>query len=232
MDCGWFVGHSWSLAFEEQFYLLFAILFAVSGRRIFYITGTVLIVFLSLPLVRFILGLGHWTGPIVEFTRPFLFICCGCIAAVRESELIALSQSRWATAISCTSIAIVALLVLSNGTEAFPAASAGSRLIALLDAVALPFSVAWLVVSSVYQKNAFTAFLSAPPVLFVGGISYSLYLWQQLFVAPLSLYLTPGIFVIWPLMFVFAWFSNRLVETPGIRIGKRIAVGRREARSA
>jgi peptidoglycan/LPS O-acetylase OafA/YrhL len=32
-ECGWFGGHSWSLAYEEQFYLLFPLLFVCLGRR-------------------------------------------------------------------------------------------------------------------------------------------------------------------------------------------------------
>jgi peptidoglycan/LPS O-acetylase OafA/YrhL len=97
----------------------------------------------------------------------------------------------------------------------------------LLNRIVLPISLAWLVGSSVYQRNIFTTILTAPPLLFVGTISYSLYLWQQMFLARHELYLT--IFLLWPLMFVLAWLSRRFIETPSIGLGRRLMVERKLA---
>jgi peptidoglycan/LPS O-acetylase OafA/YrhL len=228
-DCGWFAGHSWSLAVEEQFYLLFPVLFAIVGFKLGRVTGLVLAIFLALPLVRFLLNFGPWASALIEFTTPFLFICFGCVAATQEARLERLSQSMWATYLSGAAVTVTLVVVLTNGSQPFPPASVGSRLLALLNFTALPISIAWLVGSSVYQRNAFTAIITTPPVLFVGSISYSLYLWQQLFVAPQSLYLTGSIFLFWPLQFVFAWLSYRFVETPSIRLGKQMMAVRKLA---
>src|SRR5580704_6596131 len=221
-DCGWFAGHSWSLAVEEQFYLLFPVLFAIAGLKLGRVAGLALVIFLALPLVRFLLNLGPWASALIEFTTPFLFICFGCVAATHEARLERLSQSLWATYLSGAAVAVMLAVVLTNGSQLFPPASVGSRLLALLNFIALPISVAWLVGSSIYRRNAFTAVITTPPVLFVGSISYSLYLWQQLFVAPQSLYLTGSIFMFWPLQFVFAWLSRRCIEIPSMRLGKQM----------
>ena len=71
-DCGWFGGHSWSLAYEEQFYLMFPLLFIAVGRELRIAVGLLLVTFVSVPLVRFALR----SGPTVVYghARDFFLV--------------------------------------------------------------------------------------------------------------------------------------------------------------
>ncbi len=91
--------------------------------------------------------------------------------------------------------------------------------------IAVPWCVAWLVGSSVHQSNLFTRLLAFPPLVFLGLISYSLYLWQELFVAhpghfPFTAY---GLPVIVPGMLIAATLSYYFIERPFARLGKRVS---------
>jgi peptidoglycan/LPS O-acetylase OafA/YrhL len=60
-------------------------------------------------------------------------------------------------------------------------------------------------------------------------ISYSLYLWQQLFTGELSDYVGKSWLTFAPLMIVFATLSYYFIERPAARFAKRIAGARSSA---
>jgi peptidoglycan/LPS O-acetylase OafA/YrhL len=85
-----------------------------------------------------------------------------------------------------------------------------------------------LLTATVLHPNSWTTrFLELPPLRFIGRISYSLYLWQELFFfpfappAPGSLRSHP--LLCWVATFACAIASYYLVETPLVRRGHRIA---------
>jgi peptidoglycan/LPS O-acetylase OafA/YrhL len=90
-----------------------------------------------------------------------------------------------------------------------------------LDSTIFVVCLCWLVVAPVYRVNVLSRFLIWPPLLFLGMISYSLYLWQQLFLAKPSLYLVDNALLWSPLMLAAATASHYFVERPFMRLGKR-----------
>jgi peptidoglycan/LPS O-acetylase OafA/YrhL len=84
-----------------------------------------------------------------------------------------------------------------------------------------------IVATVLHPESWFGRFLELAPVRYLGRISYSLYLWQQLFfyeqeaVDPHSFH--SHTLLCWGLTFACAIASYTLIETPMIRRGHRIA---------
>jgi peptidoglycan/LPS O-acetylase OafA/YrhL len=85
-----------------------------------------------------------------------------------------------------------------------------------------------LIVSTALHPSALTTrLLELPPVRFLGKISYSLYLWQQIF---FNRYVTPAphsfrsrVLLCWCVAFGCAIASYYLIESPMIKVGHKIA---------
>jgi peptidoglycan/LPS O-acetylase OafA/YrhL len=86
-----------------------------------------------------------------------------------------------------------------------------------------------LLLSTVYNPHMFVGrFLESKPLRWIGRLSYSLYLWQQLFIChrfvgykPLGILETPPLNLI--LIVACAAASFYLVELPAVRLGHRLA---------
>lgn len=231
-DCGWFVGHSWSLAYEEQYYLLFPLLFLWLGRSFRRMLGLLLIVLLGLPVLRLALDLGPLWISICHASFFVSFICIGALMAAYSGRLKQMSEGRYAAyAIVLAALCLAGLLWLDVVSHARPDLRRLVKLRIVLVPTLEPLCIAWLVGSSVYIKHWATRLLSSVPLQFLGMISYSLYLWQQLFTSSPAAYLDAPWLKFAPLMLVVAALSYYLVERPCIRLGKRI-IATRHAKSA
>jgi peptidoglycan/LPS O-acetylase OafA/YrhL len=215
-DCSGFVGHTWSLAYEEQFYIAFPALFALTcfcSRQAFAI---LLVCLISLPFLRYFLHLeGAWRVA-AALTAKFSFICIGTVLAINEDKVRQLSNHSNANYISGAVFSLLIALLLLN---AMPVATSIVHVMSSLNDVALPLGIAWLVGITVHQSNLFTRVLTTRPLLLIGTISYSLYLWQQLFTAHSSDYLVQSSLFSAPLMFVAATLSYFFVERYSKRLG-------------
>jgi peptidoglycan/LPS O-acetylase OafA/YrhL len=215
----WFVGHFWTLSLEEQFYLLWpATLIMVGIRRAPRVAGTIIVVAPLLRVATYFL----WPESREQITMmlhtaadPIMF---GCLAALAqgtrplERVLDRFRSARWPL------IAAFFVLVVSPWlTHRFHGAyhiTAGMT----LDSATIAFIVLWVVEA---QDSALTHALSVPLVRRIGVLSYSLYLWQQLFLARLNTTWTGAFPVNLLLAFAAAELSFRLVESPFLRLRKR-----------
>jgi peptidoglycan/LPS O-acetylase OafA/YrhL len=82
--------------------------------------------------------------------------------------------------------------------------------------------MSWIVLTSVYRQDSLTKLLNNQVLRFFGVISYSLYLWQQVFSAAPAHYLVDSWLCVPPLMFVAATLSYYGIERPCIQVGKRL----------
>jgi len=197
-SCNWFSGHTWSLAFEEQFYLLAPALIVLWKFRerphplILLALG-----FAVLPLFSPL----HWLGNI-GFLKVYLLLVAG--GAVAANEI----KPRFALKANRTLLLVFALVVLI----AFPFIRS-TAIQHIVGPLFFPIAIPALIF---YRAK----FLEAAPFLFFGKISYSVYLWQQLgsggaTLTPLELAGTLSLSIL------AAYLSYEFVEKRFISMGTR-----------
>lgn len=174
-----YLGHTWSLAIEEQFYLLWPVAFVAGLRSPRLLLGLAL----GSAISRFVVG-GDW-GQFASFARADGLLV-GCALGLRP-----VAASRWTLA--------AGLIGLSLATAiAWPRETLYSWLI--------PLSIAG---SALTIAGATSGVLSARPFVYLGKISYALYLWH---VPLLATDLPTGTAVL--LSIILAALSTALVERP------------------
>jgi len=212
----WYTGHFWSLAVEEQFYLFLPTLLVVTARK--YRMGV--LGFLALLITV------HRTFAL--HSRPW-------------------SQIQFHTDIRLDALLVPAIFaVLASNPRAREYFKRGLRFWPALFVViicVLPFGAgtAWratfiiwampcLVLGSILNPaNIFGTFLESSVLRYIGRISYSLYLWQQLFFTQHFIPWTRplGIAQSWPLCLLLTFgcaiASYHLLERPLARLGHKLA---------
>ena len=185
------VGHIWSLSVEEQFYLLWPVtLLWFGSRKGFRIATAVVILLPFVRIVQFnftsdVAGIG-W-----EFHTVADSIAIGCVLAYTDKWV-----KPWVALACVTTIALSGWMHL---TYAFGQSALN---------IFIACCVCWAIR---YRPRI----LDWRPLVWIGTVSYSIYLWQQLFVYstpfPLNLVLIFGV----------AALSYYVIEKPMIALGHR-----------
>jgi peptidoglycan/LPS O-acetylase OafA/YrhL len=174
------IGHLWSLSVEEQFYLIWPLTFVLLGRRR---AGWVLVgVILFGPFARF----GDWLflrGTPYHDLQMFPMVAdslaMGCLLAKIGGWL---EARGWYLQLfrPVYSVGLVALVLLINHYMGYTA-------VYIFGTSVINLCLAFLIHRSIYcSRDLAGRFLNLGPIAFVGVLSYSLYLWQQLFLNPES----------------------------------------------
>jgi len=199
----WIFGHLWSLSIEEQFYMLWP--FAL--KKLYpYRTWVVLCAFWISPVFRIALyAFRVHSGLLGSLPVYSSELAIGCLLAILGPRLPRIRRS-------------VALLMLA-AVILLPWFSASTRLRTLFSFFfllpLLHVSVAGLILHTV--QTPYRA-LNWQPVAWLGRISYSLYLWQQLFCSNASF--NSGYLLLLPSI-ACACLSYYFVEQPMLRLRDR-----------
>ena len=159
--------HTWSLAVEEQFYIVFPLLMLVIARFRRQWTGWILC---TLLLVSF--GLSIWqveSAPVAAFyllPSRFWELLLGAVLAL---GLVPRSNSP----IVAQALVLVGIILIGVAVFAYDEDTSFPGLSALV-----PCLGAALVIHGRAEDTPIGRALSWPPLVFIGLISYSLYLWH------------------------------------------------------
>ena len=208
--CSWWLAHTWSLSVEEQFYLFWPVVFIIlRGNRIFGIT--------AITAVAFVLS------SIYEWAIPFASIAIGAMVALRQDV------QNFIRAVARGPVLLAAGLLILVQPLLFP--------VPLLEQwlrLIQPFLVALVLFGTVFTsaEGFIQRFLSGTVLVSIGLVSYSLYLWQQISLAPLvwggAETGSALLYSKWPFLTVtifgpLAAGSYFFVERPFIKIGHRLS---------
>jgi len=212
----WYTGHFWSLSMEEHFYkVLPAILVSFKRVRLWVLGGLAL----AVALWRSVLA--HLMHSNYQFTfRTDTHVDALLIPAMIALALYPFMRNKAAKRyIPAWSFPVFIGMQILLLTAKIPFSWT-------LRAVLIPL----LILSTALHPNAIPgSILESKPVRWIGWISYSLYLWQQLFFGANFVGSPPGIAALreWPInlvaLMVCATFSYYIVEKPFVRLGHQLA---------
>ncbi|HET8881725.1 MAG TPA: acyltransferase [Solimonas sp.] len=218
----WFFGHIWSLSLEEQFYLIWPLVFALALDRRRTMIALALIVLGSVLATPLTVACAKGLQNIVPYV-PHL--AAGCLLAIalhapREPRWLRRYRTLPARGTVLAALAIVALAV---------AWLRGRDLQDLrwlpLYAVLVPVTALLIVAEIALPDGRLRKVLALAPLRWLGRISYSLYLWQQLFLGPTDAYPHPWLWSSWPFNLFAAIACGALgyylVEKPSARLKRR-----------
>jgi peptidoglycan/LPS O-acetylase OafA/YrhL len=212
----WPLGHLWSLAIEEQFYLLWPLTLLLLGPA-----RSVRFFFALLVIAPFLRLASPYVGSAFNFLIWSDALATGCLLAILREDLMAnghyarLLASRWFFLVPVAGLAV----------NAIPSTKVNWLLSGTVMNLAIAVSTDWAMRK---RATAIGRFLNLPVVSLVGVLSYSLYLWQQVFLnrSSSSVYCSFPLNII--LAVAMALVSYLLIESPFLRF--RSAIERARAR--
>jgi peptidoglycan/LPS O-acetylase OafA/YrhL len=172
----WYTAHFWSLAVEEHFYLLWPLLFVLLGPRRRLHGALALAVLLALWLwavVRYHVAWSPymWVRSDIEGN----WVIWGCVAALMQASRAGARVLQFLTrpGVGLSAVVLGFCSLLFSGLDAKVVCG-----LTVLTAAATPL----LLLGTLYRPASLLGrLLEARPMRLLGRISYSLYLWQELF---------------------------------------------------
>jgi peptidoglycan/LPS O-acetylase OafA/YrhL len=213
----WFVGHFWSLAIEEHFYLLWPPILVIVGRKRA-AWACVAIILVSLTL-RFLATQDlPESADLPGYTHfrldAFMF---PCILAILLRDA---SRAKWFAKTMKPLVWLAVIVVLAAGIALGIALEEWRDPQRVLQSALLPI----LIVTTVLRPNDwFARLLQLRPIEYLGRVSYAIYLWQQLVFglgANAGAWLTASKVV---LILILAIVTNKCIEEPMIALGRKIS---------
>lgn len=217
----WLTAHAWTLSVEEQFYLVWPLLF-ILGKR--WRKGLSWSLFFAVPILRVI----TWYYPVSwrsELHLAFRIdaIALGCLCAFYKDQVVGFVRSKYAPIVF-----FAAVLLLISLPHLFRIADS-IHLSAIWWSLSLNLRhtslgnicMAFIMMFSIYSaRGLWFNFLNSRILIFIGYISYSLYLWQQFFIngsGPFAKFFPLNLVM----LFLVATISYYFIEKPFLLLKKR-----------
>ena len=220
-DAGWRVAHFWSLSVEEHFYLVWPLLLLIFGIKRGSRTALALIICVIVWRVcdnhyNFIATIFHSRQLAANSYRSDLIadaLLWGCLLAFYKNPIRKFTiHPACGVLITVSTFALLIALSISHIQHI---------------TVFLHLLPALLLASILFsEKNPANTLLQMSPLRFIGRLSYSVYIWQQLLLggpgAKVNIYLSLL------LIAALSFLSYTLIELPCMRYGKLLISRRQE----
>ena len=212
--------HTWSLGVEEQFYLIWPLVIVLSGkmgrRNRMILLGALTVI----AIVVSQLGASNFPEPAYFLlpTRFFELMIGGLLALGKEGRQTAKNAAFDAVQLLGIALILICIVRLSRSSP-FPGLNA-----------LWPCLGAALVIWAGDRSHLASRLLTVRPMVFVGLISYSLYLWHWPMICLLGYFgLKIGaleVCAVTVASVVLSWVSWKFVETPMRRSSRKMSFGR------
>jgi peptidoglycan/LPS O-acetylase OafA/YrhL len=218
---GYFIAHTWSLSIEEQFYLFWPLMFVILHRKDRLIQVSIWMILLFPPLRVLLYFItpnlrGHEFYMVQGWIDTMMVGCL--LALLRQHDAWQKWRSKYINGWTVIAMTIIAFYFIPIATAALPK-SLGTAFALTIAPTIVAFSIggAMIYLIDARQPLVFNL-LNNPVIRHIGVISYSLYLWQQLFMSQ-QLSLLPYGYL---LVFIVAEASFWLIEKPSLALRARL----------
>lgn len=227
VDRSWYVGHTWSLSVEEQFYMIWPAAIWLAGVRRGLWGAAVMV--LAAPLIR--IGWYYlWPSQVKLIGEAFPTvadsIALGCVLAGAREWLE--RQAFYAWLMRTPAFFLVPLVAVAVNTQASHA-----KVFWLVGETVINVTIALTVHRCILTPDGVVGrALNSRVLSYIGVLSYSIYLWQQPFIDRSSDAFVHRFPQNITLAFAAALASYYLIEKPFLRLRHRIAAARRKSTTA
>lgn len=209
-NCGWLLGHTWSLAFEEQFYIVFPMLFLVFGFAAY--RNKLATMALAMLLTTAIAQLTGY-DTIGYYVSTFAYMVWGCVFALYWDKLKSL-LANIPFPIWLLSAAVLPGVHFVAVPEVFHR---------FIYPVLAPLVICIVIFGTPAQHFIVRRLFTNTRLAYLGRISYSIYLWQQLATGDFGLSSPTVAPLLVPCVILVAHLSFRYFETRMIAIGAALS---------